>query len=486
MADHTITALDPSSSDVVRYEIGRANWAPTSEDGHGWIPDLFQGGTGTVRLTEDQIIDVLILGDGYETQRQFRDVLEDWIQDFFRVEVYERFRGVFRIRALFTHSDEPCTTDRKSYYGVKIDKDGDVARDGWWNESDVAGNTFREKLFTSVDTFTVNTARYPGSLDVGGSRTVIHNALANMYSNLVVIMLVRRSLPDGSSIVSNATGMTRLVIRDQIQPLYVNVGFGSHSLHEFGHAFAYLEDEYISDRGSNADRDNPSTLSIFTLSNLSFSVKLGDSPWRHLSPWGSMPRQAAGAEPSPIVGWLWRGGEQDDFVWHSEYQCLMNGKHENYAYTTNVENDPTAHPRETCNRFVDGGVDLRWRNPPRYCLWCQEIVVLRILEKTGQLLMAGDPESINERGQVWYARWIADGRRRYWDFFNLRTQIRDRETLYASPGSEPGSFCQILNDDGTYLPLWRSDLYRVFRGEAVDGVPPTAADDGEELLMVIA
>jgi IgA Peptidase M64 len=486
MADQTITALDPVTSDVVRYEIGRENWAPAAEDEHGWIPDVLHSGTGTVRLTENEIIDVVILGDGYECEGEFRDRLENWIQDFFQVEVYERFRGAFRIRALFTRSNEPCTIDRDSYYGVKIDEDGDVARDDWWNADDAAGEAFREKLFTSVHTFGVNTARYPGSLDVGGSSTVIHNALANVYSNLVVIMLVRRSMPDGSGIVANATGMTRLVARDQSEPAYVNVGFGSHSLHEFGHAFAYLEDEYISERGSNANRDNPSTPSIFTLSNLSFSDKLGDSPWHHLSPWGSMPRQAAGAEPSPVVGWLWRGGEQDHFVWHSEYQCLMNGKHENYAYTTDADNDPTAHPTETCNRFVDGGVDLRWRNPPRYCLWCQEIVVLRILEKTGQLLLAGDPESINERGQVWHARWIADGRRRYWDFFDLGTQIGDRETLYASPGTEPGSFCQILNDDGTYLPLWRSNLYRVFRGEDIDGGSPPAANDGDELLMVVA
>lgn len=489
MADQTITALDPISGDVVRYEIGRANWAPESEDDHGWIPDLLHGGAGTVRLTEDQIIDVVILGDGYETQRQFRDRVEAWIDDFFRVDVYERFRGAFRIRALFTRSGEPCSTDRDSFYGVKIDDDGDVARDDWWNADTAAGESFRDRLFAAVETFAVNSAVYPASLDVGGSNTVIHNQLANLYSNLVAIMLVRRSMPDGSggeSIVSNATGMTRRVARSLGDPVYLNVGFGSHSLHEFGHAFAYLEDEYISDRGSKAGRSNPSTASVFTLSNLSFGDMLGDAPWLHVSPWGIRHRQAAGSEPSPIVGWLWRGGEEDTGVWHSEYQCLMNGKHENYAYTTDASDDPTAEPDETCNRFVDGGADLRWRDPPRYCLWCQEIVVLRILEKTGQFLLPGDAASINERGRVWHARWIADGRQRYWAYFDVDRQIDDREGLYAAPGLEPGSFCQILNDDGTYLPLGRSDLYRVFRGEAVAAGSPPPADDGEELLMIVA
>jgi hypothetical protein len=87
---------------------------------------------------------------------------------------------------------------------------------------------------------------------------------------------------------------------------------------------------------------------------------------------------------------------------------------------------------------------------------------------------------------VWHARWIADGRLRYWAYFDVDRQIDDREALYAAPGLEPGSFCQILNDDGTYLPLGRSDLYRVFRGEAVAAGIPPPANDGEELLMIVA
>ena len=161
----------------------------------------------------------------------------------------------------------------------------------------------------------------------------------------------------------------------------------------------------------------------------------------------------------------------------------MNGKHENYAYTSDEDEDPTADPPDNCSRFEDGGVDLRWRNPPRYCLWCQEIVVLRILEKTGQLALAGDPASINDRGEVWYSRWIDDGRQRYWDFFNVDKQIADREALYASPNLEPGSLCQLKKADGTYLKLQDSDLYHVFDADPITYGDPPAADDGEELLM---
>jgi hypothetical protein len=93
----------------------------------------------------------------------------------------------------------------------------------------------------------------------------------------------------------------------------------------------------------------------------------------------------------------------------------MNGGHQNYAYTPFVEDDPTHDPPPTgCSRFADGGTDLRWRNPPTYCLWCQEIVVIRTLEKTGQLARAGDDPSINVNGEAWYRDWVAKGRAHYW------------------------------------------------------------------------
>ena len=80
----------------------------------------------------------------------------------------------------------------------------------------------------------------------------------------------------------------------------MNVAFGAYSLHEFGHAFAYLEDEYISDdaRDQNPGRhSNPVVPSVFTLSNLSFNPTLDEALWVHLSPWGELERQAAGDEP---------------------------------------------------------------------------------------------------------------------------------------------------------------------------------------------
>ena len=111
---------------------------------------------------------------------------------------------------------------------------------------------------------------------------------------------------------------------------------------------------------------------------------------------------------------------------------------------------------------------LRWRNPPIYCLWCQEIIVIRILEKTGQLAKPGDDDSINQRGRDWYEGWVAQGRADYWRSFDVAAQIVLRESWYANPSLKAGDLCQLLRADKvTYLRLDASPLYRVFDAEPV-------------------
>ena len=484
MADLSVVALDPLGGDRIRYVIGAANWAPAAEDGQGWVPDL--GGVGPVRLAEDQRVDVLLVGDGFDSEADFRAKLDTWVAAFFAVEVYERFRGAFRIRALFTRSTEPATSDRGSYYGVGIDGGGDILRDPqWWKGDDDRAVGFRERLWDSIGAFDdMNLATYPAGMT---ESAVIHNTLAGLYSNLVVVMLVRRAVPDSSggvSVSASPVGMTRRVNRTSQRPLGVNLALGENSLHEFGHAFAYLEDEYISERGSTARRENPAVSSVFNLSNLTFDSRLDRVPWTHLSPWGRNQRQGTEGSPPPVVGWLWRGGEHDLKVWHSEYQCLMNGKHLNYAYTYDVVRDPTANPPTDCPRFIDGGSDLRWRDPPTYCLWCQEIVVIHILEKTGQLAGPGDDPSINERGVAWYQRWQHEIRDGYWEFFGVAEQLRQREEWYADPRLRAADLCQLMDADGNYLVLGHSPLYCVFSAEPSAPSQPPAMDDSEELLVV--
>lgn len=442
------------------YDLDRPSWDPP------WVPDLANP-PGTVTLSTDQVIDVVILGDGYELRADFETDLATWLAELRAVEVYQRFRGAFRIRAVFARSDHPASHDRESYYRVKIDGNGDVSNDGWWKGSSARDRQFRRRLFCVLDLLPLNWTRYPANIDVGGSKTVIHNTLDRMYSHLVVCLLVRIS---AGGTAGPAGGRTRDVKGPDDSRL--NVAFGALSIHEFGHAFAYLEDEYIrqrhrADQPSKADRKDPAKPSLFTLSNLTFRDRLDDALFVHLSPWGRVPRQGAEPDPSPIVGWLWRGGEQDLKVWHSEYQCLMNGEHENYAYTSDEASD-LVHP-------PGSRVDLR--SVDRYCLWCQEIVVARILEKTGQLATAADPSNVNARGRAWYESWVSTWRPRYWSFFNVSGQIVGREAFYAQRPNLP-----LLDANG--LDLWRSDLYKPFQAGA-SGSSSVVADalDGEWLLL---
>lgn len=467
--DTTIRALDPLDQPVVRYHIGEGNWASTMSRGLPWIPDLARP-PNRVLLSDDQVIDVLILGDGYVGRATFEDELSDWVNDFYALEVYRQFAGAFRIRALYTKSEERCDLrNRDSYYHVKADDDGVFREDDddkeWWNDGASKNAAFRAQLQDSLDCFALNQVRYSTLLSVG-SDTVIHNELAGLKSNLVVVMLVRTENS------KNATGMTRVV-----DALHLNVAFGSHSIHEFGHAFAYLEDEYISKRGGPpADRSNPTIPSVFTLSNLTFNPRLSAALWGHLSPWGTYRRTASGAQRCPVVGWLWRGGEDDLGVWHSEYHCLMNGRnHENYAYSP-AEGDETKN------------TDLRFRDPVMFCLWCQEIVVLRTLEKTGQLAREGDPADVNAKGWTWYARWVQELRPLYWEFFDLPRQILEREQVYAHPERYPNAetFEELKDSADCYRPVDGADLYQPFQADPSSQTPPAPWSDAEELLVANA
>lgn len=459
-------------SDWVRYELGKGNWSPAE------IPDMGNGNRVT-RLTPDQLIDVIILGDGYETEAQFEARLKKWLDAFFRVDVYRFFAGAFRIRALYTPSQEPASSEarirqRKSFYCIRIQPDNakKISSSGWRKK-----RKFRRAFWKSVESFDFNDARYPRQLRVTTNREArsradripIHNTLQNMYSNCVICMLVR------SKSSGNAIGFTR-VVKKAGRRRRLNVAFGSGAIHEFGHAFAYLEDEYINGRGSSArDRRNARRPSVFTLSNLSFDDRVGEVPWSHLSPWGRVERQAAGDDPSPVVGWLWRGGEEDEDVWHMEYRCLMNGKHDNYAFTHDSSQDPTAQADGSYKNETGAWL----RNSKQYCLWCEEVVVVRILEKTGQLAASGDPDDINARGRVWYRRWLKRGQDWYWDLFGIAAKVAKREAQYADPNKR----IDLLKNNN--LDLWKSDLYRPFRAKRRRTRPaPPEEQDGELMLRL--
>jgi len=446
----------PLAGGKIRYTLGQPNW----EDRR--MPDIRRPGS-TVQIEEQRLIDVIILGDGFTAASDFRDALENWLSNFYAIKVYDVFAGCIRIRALYTPSTQPASANRASYYRCRMSDDGcSIDKDDWWKANDADGMAFREAFWESVDTFAdANPRRYPLDLEVGSSnQTITNDRLRDLYRNLVVSFLVR------SAVDEHPSGFTSDVSRPAPdQSRHVRVGFGANEIHEFSHAFGLLSDEYINGRGTTNTRVDPTTPSVFSLSNLRYSNRVDNVPWIHLSPCGWQERTASGQEPSPLVGWLWVGGSVHVGVWHSEYRCLMNGNHDNFQFTQVAAEDPTANEDGTYTEENGAGL----RDTDRFCLWCQEIVSLRILEKTDQLLEEGDPADVTSQGITWYARWLERLRSNYYQLFDVAQQIADAEARYA--GLTPGR-----NKE----PLWQSDLYSIPKA-AVAGpaspVPPLPDDE---------
>ena len=248
--------------------------------------------------------------------------------------------------------------------------------------------------------------------------------------------------------------------------MWYRVGAGTNLIHEFSHAFGLVSDEYIDERESESTRSNPTRKSVLNLSNLTYSDKRSEVPWAHLSPWGRDRRQAGGSDPSPVLGWIWVGGTKHLKVWHAEYRCLMNGTHDNFQYTQNAPSDPTAQP--------DGSIDgANLRDRTRFCLWCQEVVTLRILERTDQLNASDDPADFVEKGERWYERWTTELRDAYWQLFDVSQQIVAQERAYAAMNVGPNGEA-----------LETSDLYSAFREDAPTVAGPSNAGADEWLVLL--
>lgn len=394
--------------------------------GARFIPDIQTG--GIVFLNTDEIIDVVILGDGYlsgEDVDFFNDAA-DWYDLIFDptngIRPFTSFRRAFRVHAVFKQSTNrasgPADADRQSYFKVKLECSsncGVYIDSSWWDDNDTVNRTFRERVFKAIDEVSpLNLTQYPSNLEMSDQ--------ADLHSNLVAVMLIRRST-DGNQ-PGGVTGNIPHTVGTRI----VRIAMGVNWEHEFSHAFPFLKDEYIHTRGSTVSGSNPapSDRSVFNVINLTYTNDRCDLLWPHLAPGGLY-----NPDKESLIGNLWKGGRgNENGVWHSEYSCLINGTHDNYF--CNVE---------------DGGPATNLRDHNHFCFWCEEIVAMRILEKTHQLERPGDPADINDRGRAWFQRWESSLRNLYYNHFNVRILIAEKnacyETFYGTPC--PSEFPDCMN-----------------------------------------
>ena len=112
MADTSVVAGASRADGSIPYELGKPNWQART------IPDI-RNPSSSVQIGESRLLDVLILGDGFLTQAEFEEGLQDWIDVFYGLKVYDVFQGAFRIRGRYRESSERASADRDSYYRVR-------------------------------------------------------------------------------------------------------------------------------------------------------------------------------------------------------------------------------------------------------------------------------------------------------------------------------------------------------------------------------
>ena len=348
--------------------VGADNWE------RPWVPDLRNGGEPTP-ISLDRRIDVIILGDGYLPQERglFEREVQAWYDRFLEYEPYRHFSGAFRVRGVWTPSRDRATPDRRSHYRLP-------------STSRAVGSAtpqVRRAIFDAIEAIGYNPARSDGVL-----------------THTTAVMLIRNERG------RNPSGVAR-VIQSPDRRTRLRVAFGAYTHHEFGHSYGGLRDEYIRGPGSVSNRTQPEHVCIHSVSNIAYTDDSSRIPWRHMMPGGEI-----NPDPNSVIGLLWPGGVVEQGAWHAEPRCLMNGTHDNWNFS-----------------MTRRGVTLRDRD--NYCFWCEEILVARTLEKTGQL------GSIDCGIELWQA-WERI-RPLYHELFGVPERIAARnaehaqERLYAAP-----------------------------------------------------
>ncbi len=434
-----------------------------------WIPDITDPGD-SIGLQADQIIDVLILSEGYLAAESARFVghVQRWYDTTFGsataigIRPYTTFKQAFRVRAVWDTSGANASAARDSYYRVKIDpSDTNVSLDGWWDGDSGANKAFRDSVFKKIDSLPTpkDTTRYPSSLDNQVYGHDIIPSMADVYSNLYVVLLIRAA-------GDKNPGGVAITVKKYGQPQRVKTALGKTEWHEFGHAFGYLKDEYIDSRGGvNTTRRNPAPedRSVFNLCNLNFVPTLYDDSMDRCDDMLLWPHLAPGGQYNPslysLIGNMFAGGDWYYGVAHSEYKCLMNGTHDNYF----------------CDRSGDA-VNLRdWNN---FCFWCEEVMAVRILERTHQLVRPADSADINARGRQWYRLWDDSLRDAYYSYFNVDSLIMRKDSCYdlSCPACSAG--CAATYGSGLPACIAACEIRDVGHAVFVDGDNGDDADNG--------
>lgn len=340
--------------------------------GSGVIDDVLTG--RTVRLPFERRVHVAIVPEGFTevdlAQGRFEREIERWLEEVLRVEPLSLFREAFVVwkRALASverlaygapqRADTalrlPITPDG---YGVaRVDGDGPTA----------------ERLWRALRDF-------PVPLSFFGPGGQSHR----LARNLVVVIAALDPRTGAAGFSGRA-----VPLRDPIGPeRRVATAIALGRAHEFGHAFALLDDEYMARGSIGVDNVQAAAASVH-LSNVVARARCDELPWKHLLHGGRFNPHTpdlVGAFGDPARGF------------HPELKCLMNGTHDNARYF---------------------GGDGRLRSMDRMCNFCREVATFRLLERTG--ILSDQRTSLTE--------WTVRYRPRFYERYGFKIPDRIPQT----------------------------------------------------------
>jgi len=352
---YVVSALADARESLPSAEVNatpKGEWV-LEELGTGIFDDL-PTGTPIARLPLDRRIHVLLYAEGYtppdlsifhsaESHAAARDNdVDRWTDLVFGIEPYSLFREAFVVWYLPRASN--AQIGGETAFAVPI----------------TFGNV---TSVTGVEPSGETAARAWQALEDHPSPPAHFNSGARPYGKNHVAAFLIFDPAKGHASVS---GVATTLINPADDQQHLRAAFGVGHAHEFSHAFAVLVDEYLT---------ASSTVKIrwSATSNVTPTSYCSELPWSYLLFRG---------EHNPGVDGLVGAFGTPEQGFHSELLCLMNGVQDNA-------------------QFFGGDGVLR---VARFCNFCREMVVYRLLERT-ELLDGGFEAWQDEYRASFYARY---------------------------------------------------------------------------------
>lgn len=307
--------------------------------GSGHIPDLTVEGTRQLPLS--QRLHAILLSDGYMQSELDSGVFDNdvsiWLKWLFAIDPYDRLAQAFVIwklpRASKAHASgtDPQAADTAFRVPLTSSATG-VGKE----MSETA-----KRVWQVLQGFPYPFSDYYPS----GGRT----------SNIAKAVTIHIMVYNPKTGASGFSGRSVRLGHPTNSKFQLSTAIAHNLPHEFTHAFARLQDEYMETSNGLSGSPNDQTHKAAYVSNVVQQASCATVPWKHLLVGGAYnPDQTdlVGAFGDPKLGF------------HSEFKCLMNGTHDNA-------------------QFYGGNGNLR--TGYRLCNFCRELLTFRLHERAGIL-----------------------------------------------------------------------------------------------------